>query len=141
MGADGDTVAHASGCHRSIRKPPRDGTQIGFWCRSEAQSLTGYWSRTFISLLLPGGQKHTEVGWARQPNRLSRNALAGAWLTHRLNCADYPKLCWHTPNACVRIGAERRNAVQCRENADAARVTVKLRRTHSEAAQDRQNAG
>ena len=27
---------------------PRDGTMIRFWCRSEAEPVIGYWSKTFI---------------------------------------------------------------------------------------------
>ena len=42
MGANGATVAHASGCHRPIAIAPSDGTLIRFWCRSEAAPIFGY---------------------------------------------------------------------------------------------------
>ena len=52
---------------RPINTAPRDGTLIRLWCRSEAEPVIGYWSRTFIGWVAYHEDipvvRHDVTGW------------------------------------------------------------------------------
>jgi hypothetical protein len=62
-----------------IATAPRDGTLIRFWCRSEAEPVTGYWSRTFIGWVAYHEPipliRHDVTGWEPIADQAAARAM------------------------------------------------------------------
>jgi hypothetical protein len=82
----------------SISTAPRDGTLIRFWCRSEAASVVGYWSKTFI-------------GWVayHEPIPLIRHNVTG-WGARRA-FIDLDQ--WAPVQFCVTGSSQRARIARC----------------------------
>jgi hypothetical protein len=63
---------------RSIETAPRDGVLIWLHCRSEAEPVTGYWSKTFIGWVAYHEAipliRHDVTGWAPIEDQVAARA-------------------------------------------------------------------
>jgi hypothetical protein len=62
-----------------LNTAPRDGTLIRFWCRSEAEPVIGYWSRTFIGWVAYHENipliRHDVTGWEPIADQAAARAI------------------------------------------------------------------
>jgi hypothetical protein len=62
-----------------INTAPRDGTLVRFWCRSEAEPVIGYWSKTFIGWVAYHESipliRHDVTGWEPTADQAAARAI------------------------------------------------------------------
>jgi hypothetical protein len=65
--------------HIPVNTAPRDGTLIRLWCRSKAEPVTGYWSRTFIGWVAYHEPipliRHDVTGWEPIADQAAARAM------------------------------------------------------------------